>query len=64
MKVAFKKRLKFEGRFDWPSKKYVIKKIEREAHIPGLTEKIKEYLSKVAKKPAKKAENKIETKGE
>ena len=42
----------------------VIKKIEREAHIPGLTEKIKEYLSKVAKKPAKKAENKIETKGE
>ena len=42
----------------------VIKKIERESHIPGLTDKIKEYLSKIAKKPAKKAEKKIEKKGE
>jgi exosome complex component RRP4 len=42
----------------------VIKKIERESHVPGLTDKIKEYLVKVTKKLGPKSEIKTENEGE
>ncbi len=42
----------------------VIKKIERESHIPGLTDKIKEYLLKVTNKSDNKTDKQTEKKGE